>query len=49
MDEICLLNTSLLKIDGSRLLYPNLVMAAMGVVNIARSGPHTEFFTVGTP
>ncbi len=46
MEEIALLNTTLSRPDGARLLFPNIVMSTLGVVNIARSGPHCEFFVV---
>ena len=46
VEEIALLNTTLTRPDGARLLYPNIVMATMGVINIARSGPHNESFAV---
>ncbi len=49
MDEICLLNTMLIKTDGSKMLFPNIAMASQGIINIARSGLHGEFFLVRPP
>lgn len=49
MDEICLLNTMLIKTDGSKMLFPNIAMASQGIINIARSGLHGEFFFVRPP
>lgn len=46
VEEIALLNTTLTRPDGARLLYPNIVMASMGVINLARSGNHSENFAV---
>ena len=46
VEEIALLNTTLMRPDGGRFLYPNIVMSTLGVVNIARSGPHNEAFSV---
>jgi len=46
VEEIALLNTTLTRPDGARLLYPNIVMASMGVINLARSGNHNENFAV---
>ena len=46
VDEICLLNTMLIKVDGSKMLFPNIMMASQGIINIARSGLHGEFFPV---
>ena len=46
VEEIALLNTTLMRPDGGRFLFPNIVMSTLGVVNIARSGPHNEAFSV---
>jgi small-conductance mechanosensitive channel len=48
VEEIALLNTTLMRPDGGRFLYPNIVMSTLGVVNIARSGPHNEAFSVSS-
>ena len=53
MEEIALLNTTLIKWDGSRVLYPNYKMNTDMIVNITRSNNKGELFTclidIGTP
>ena len=46
VDEIALLNTTLRKMDGGALLYPNIAMAASGVQNLSRSGLHNDYIKV---
>ena len=53
VEEIALLNTTLIKWDGSRVLYPNYKMNTDMIVNINRSNNKGELFTcnidIGTP
>lgn len=53
VEEIALLNTTLIKWDGSRVLYPNYKMNTDMIVNITRSNNKGELFTclidIGTP
>lgn len=53
MEEIALLNTTLIKWDGSHVLYPNYKMNTDMIVNITRSNNKGELFTclidIGTP
>ena len=46
VEEIALLNTTFKKSNGDLLLYPNSVISIAGVVNVSRSGPHTESIKV---
>ena len=53
MEEIALLNTTLIKWDGSRVLYPNYKMNTDMITNITRSNNKGETFAIlvdmGTP
>ena len=46
MEEIALLNTTLIKWDGSRVLYPNYKMNTDMITNITRSNNKGEVFSV---
>ena len=46
MEKIALLNTTLIKWDGSCVLYPNAKMATDMVLNINRSDKKGEVFSV---
>ena len=46
VEEIALLNTTLIKWDGSRVLYPNYKMNTDMIVNVTRSNNKGELFTV---
>ena len=42
VEEIALLNTTLRKMNGRILLYPNSALAAAGVSNVSRSAVHND-------
>ena len=46
VEEIALLNTTLIKWDGSRVLYPNYKMNTDMIINITRSNNKGEVFSV---
>lgn len=46
MEEIALLNTVLVRGDGTRLYYSNAKLSADSLANLSRSNTHTESFKV---